>query len=173
MNETLKTLCERRSVRRYTEKQIDDETLFEILKAGEYAPSGMNRQSTVMVVIQDEDTLEILRKLNSGAKPVQNGSDPFYGAPTVVAVLADKRVLTCVEDGSLVIGNLMNAAHSLGVASCWIHRARETFESDEGKKLLDKWGLDDNYIGVGNCILGYAEESPAPSPRREGRIIRE
>lgn len=171
MNETVKTLCERRSVRNYLKKQVDKDTLSEILKAGEFAPSGMNRQSTVMVVIQNEDTLKILRRLNNGAKPMQSDSDPFYGAPTVIAVLADSRVPTYVEDGSLVMGNLMNAAYSLGVASCWIHRAKETFNSDEGKALLEKWGLDGNYIGVGNCILGYPAETPIASPRKDKRVI--
>lgn len=172
MNEVIKNMCERRSVRAYSEKQIAKEELDIILEAGKYAPSGMNRQSTVMVVVQKEETLEILRKLNSAAKPQMGASDPFYGAPTVVVVLADKRVHTCVEDGSLVMGNLMNAAHSIGVSSCWIHRARETFETEEGKKLLEKWGLDSNYIGVGNCILGYAEGAyPEAKPRKDNFVV--
>lgn len=173
MNETLKNLYERRSIRCYSKEQIKDTELSKILKAGEYAPSGMNRQSTVMVVVQDEKTLQILRRLNNSAKPSPGCDDPFYGAPTVIVVLADSRVFTCVEDGALVIGNLMNAAHSLGIGSCWIHRARETFKTDEGKILLKKWGLDENYIGVGNCILGYAaSDAPSASPRKENRIIK-
>ena len=100
-------------------------------------------------------------------------SDPFYGAPTVIIVLADKNRGTCVEDGSLVIGNMMNAAASLGVGSCWIHRAKEVFESSEGKELLKKWGIHGDYIGVGNCILGYADgELPAAKPRKENYIYR-
>ena len=173
MNETLKNLYERRIVRCFKKEQIKEEELEAILKAGEYAPSGMNAQSPVMVVVRDEETLSILRRLNSSAKPSPGAADPFYGAPTVIVVLTDRRMFTCVEDASLVMGNLMNAAQSLGIASCWIHRARETFETDEGKKLLEKWGLDENYIGVGNCILGYADgEAPKAKPRKEGIIIR-
>lgn len=172
MNDIIKNLCERRSIRAYAKKQISKEELDIILEAGKFAPSGMNRQSTVMVVVQKDETLEVLRRLNSAAKPQMGAADPFYGAPTVVVVLADSRVHTCVEDGSLVMGNLMNAAHSIGVASCWIHRARETFETEEGKKLLEKWGLDSNYIGVGNCILGYAEgEYPEAKPRKDNFVI--
>ncbi len=172
MNETVKNLCERRSIRSYSKKQISKEHLDIILEAGKFAPSGMNRQPTVMVVVQKEETLEILRSLNIAAKPGMSSHDPFYGAPTVVVVLVDKRVHTAVEDGSLVMGNLMNAAHSIGVASCWIHRAKETFETEEGKKLLEKWGLDDNYMGVGNCILGYLEgDYPETKPRKDGFVV--
>ncbi len=172
MNETIKNLIDRRSVRAYSDKQITKEDLDVILEAGKYAPSGMNRQPTVMVVVQKEETLEILRRLNIAAKPGMSSHDPFYGAPTVVVVLVDRRVHTAVEDGSLVMGNLMNAAHSIGVASCWIHRAKETFETEEGKALLKKWGLDENYMGVGNCILGYIDgDYPAAKERKEGFII--
>ena len=173
MNETLKNLTERRSIRTFKKEQISENELSLILKAGEFAPSGMNRQSSVMVVVQDKDTVDLLRRLNAAAMPKGFPPDPFYGAPTVIVVLADSRIHTCIEDGSLVMGNLMNAAHSLGVASCWIHRAKETFETEEGKALLEKWGLDENYIGVGNCILGYADgEHPEARERKEGRIIR-
>ena len=124
-----------------------------------------------MVVVQDPETIRQLFRMNAA---VMGGSgDPFYGAPTVIVVLADKNRGTCVEDGSLVMGNLMNAAASLGVASCWIHRAREVFDTPEGKELLKKWGLSDSYIGVGNCILGYAKDPlPQPKPRKENYIIR-
>ncbi len=172
MNDIIKNMCERRSVRSYSQKQITKEELDIILEAGKYAPSGMNRQSTVMVVVQQGETFEILRRLNSAAKVQPGAADPFYGAPTVVVVLADKRVHTYIEDGSLVMGNLMNAAHSIGVASCWIHRARETFETEEGKALLEKWGLDSNYAGIGNCILGYADgDYPAAKPRKDNFVI--
>ena len=137
-NEVIKTLTERRSVRAYSKKQVEDEKLQLILKAGTYAPTGMGMQSPVMVVVQDEETVALLSRLNG--KVMGTSSDPFYGASTVVVVLADKTVSTHVEDGSLVMGNLMNAAFSLGVDSCWIHRAREVFQTEEGKELLKKWG---------------------------------
>ena len=171
MNDTLKTLMERRSVRSYKPDQISEDVLEQILLAGEYAPSGMGMQSAVMVAVQDPETIRTLSRIN--AEIMGTDGDPFYGAPTVVVVLADRRRGTCVEDGSLVMGNLMNAAFSLGVDSCWIHRARETYETEEGKALLKKWGLSEDYIGIGNCILGYSDQPlPQPKPRKEGFVIR-
>ena len=171
MNDTLKTLMERRSVRSYKPDQIPEDVLEQILLAGEYAPSGMGMQSAVMVAVQDPETIRTLSRIN--AEIMGTDGDPFYGAPTVVVVLADRRRGTCVEDGSLVMGNLMNAAFSLGVDSCWIHRARETYEAEEGKALLKKWGLSEDYIGIGNCILGYSDQPlPQPKPRKEGFVIR-
>lgn len=170
-NEVIKTLTERRSVRRYTKKQVEDEKLELILKAGTYAPTGMGSQSPIMVVVQDPETISLLSKLNAVA--MGSSGDPFYGAPTVVIVLADKNMWTCVEDGSLVMGNLMNAAFSLGVDSCWIHRAKEVFETKEGKELLRKWGIGENYIGVGNCILGYRDGAlSSPRARKSNYIYR-
>ncbi len=171
MNDIIKNLTERRSVRAYDGRPVDDEALDIILKAGEYAPSGMNRQSTVMVAVRDPETVALLSRLN--AKVMGSENDPFYGAATVVVVLADPSVVTYVEDGALVMGNLMNAAHAVNVDSCWIHRAREVFASPEGKALLKKWGVDESYEGIGNCILGYGVgEYPAPRARREGRIVK-
>ena len=171
MNETLQTLKNRRSVRAYLPKQIKEEELQQILEAGISPPTGLGAPSAIMVVVQDKETISYLSKLN--AEVMGSTSDPFYGAPTVIIVLADKNRGTCVEDGSLVIGNMMNAAASLGVGSCWIHRAKEVFESSEGKELLKKWGIHGDYIGVGNCILGYADgELPAAKPRKENYIYR-
>lgn len=171
VNETLKTLIERRSVRAYDGRPVEDETLDLILQAGAYAPSGMNRQPTVIVAVRDSETVALLSRLNAAVMGSEN--DPFYGAATVVVVLADPEVFTYMEDGSLVMGNLLNAAYALGVDSCWIHRAREVFDTPEGKALLKKWGVDERYVGIGNCILGYGVgERPAPKPRREGRVIK-
>jgi len=172
MNETLKVLKGRRSVRKYQTKQITDAELNAILEAGTWAPTGMGKQSPVMVVVQDAETIAYMSKWNAEIMG-RPGTDPFYGAPTVVVVLADGENPNWLQDGSLVMGNLMNAAASLGVASCWINRARELFDLPEGKELLKKWGLEEKYCGVGNCILGYAEgEIPAPKPRKENYIIR-
>ena len=169
MNETIKNLIERRSCRKYESKQIKDEELNAILKAGEYAPSGMGLQSPKMVVLQNKETIKKLSKLN--AKIMGKDIDPFYSAPTVIVVLADKTKMTYIEDGSLVLGNLMNAAHSLGIGSCWIHRAKEEFETEEGKELLKKWNIPDNYVGIGHCILGYpCETLQEPKPRKEDYI---
>ena len=172
MNETLKTLRERRSVRKYQPKQIGDAELNAILEAGLWAASGHGLQTPVMVVIQDAETLEKLEKANAAIQGNPDGH-PFYGAPTDVVVLADTGSYNWLQDGSLVMGNLMNAAASVGVASCWINRAREVFSMPEGKALLAKWGLSEDLVGVGNCILGYPEGAILPpKERRPGRIVR-
>lgn len=171
MNEVLKCLKERRSVRKYRSEQIKDSELEQILEAGTYAPTGMGMQSPIMVAVQDPETIAKLSKMNAAVMGVT--SDPFYGAPTVIVVLADRSRGTYVEDGSLVMGNLMNAAYSIGVDSCWIHRAKEEFESEEGKALLKKWGIKGDYVGIGHCVLGYAKDAPAPAkPRKENYIYR-
>lgn len=172
MNEVLKLLKQRRSIRRYKAEQIKDAELDAILETGTYAPSGMGKQSAVMVVLQDRETIAALSKINAEIQG-NPGTDPFYGAPTVVAVLADSTSYNWLKDGSLVMGNLMNAAASLGVGSCWINRCGETFDRPEGRAYLEKWGLGESFKGVGYCILGYAEgEVPAPRPRKETYIIR-
>ncbi len=167
MHEQLKS---RRSIRRYKPQQVSEELLDAVLEAGLYAASGMNTQNTVMVAVRDKQTRDQLSRMN--AEVMGSQSDPFYGAPCVVVVLVDPERYTCVEDGSLVLGNLMQAAYEAGLGSCWIHRAQQMFESEEGKALLHKWGLPENLRGVGNCILGYPDEDPAPKPRREGRIVK-
>lgn len=170
MNEAMRNLLTRRSVRKYSEERIPDELLDQILEAGLYAPTGMNRQNIVMVAVRDKETRDLLSRLNAAV--MGSDRDPFYGAPCVIVVLGDPEIYPVVENGSLVLGNLMNAAHALGLGSCWIHRAKQVFDSDEGKALLEKWGLPRHLTGIGNCILGYPEESPAPKPRLEGRIVK-
>ena len=171
MNEVVKSLMERRSVRQYTDRQVEPEVLDQILQAGTYAATGMGKQSPRIVAVQDPETVRLLSKMNAAVMGADK--DPFYGAPTVVIVLADKTVGTYLYDGSLVMGNLMNAAHALGVSSCWIHRAKEEFESEEGKALLKKWGVEGDYIGVGHCILGYpAGEYRPAKPRKNDYILR-
>ena len=172
MNEVIKCLVERRSCKKYLPKQVDEAALQEILLAGTYAPSGRNRQAAKILVLQKPEDIAAVERLNAAVLGNPDGR-PFYGAPTVLVVLANPEVNTAVEDGSLVMGNLMNAAHSLGVASCWIHRAREVFDSEEGRALLRKWGVTGEYIGVGHCLLGYADgpEKPA-SPRKSDYVVR-
>lgn len=170
MNETIKTLTTRRSVRSYSTKPVPQEVLDEILEAGKYAPSGMNKQSAVMVVVDDNDRISSLSMMNAAVMGAT--TDPFYGAGTIIVVFADSTVPTYMEDGALVMGNLMNAAHSLGVDSCWVHRAREMYETVDGKALKQRWGLDDKYVGIGHCVLGYADKPvPEAAPRRTGRVI--
>lgn len=171
MNEVLTCLKERRSIRKYKNEQIKDEELNQILEAGTYAATGMGMQSPIMVVVQDAETISALSKMNAAVMGA--ASDPFYGAPTVIIVLADRSRPTYVQDGSLVMGNLMNAAYSIGVDSCWIHRAKEVFNSEEGKALLTKWGIEGDYEGIGHCILGYRDcELPQAKPRKENYIYK-
>lgn len=171
MNEAIQNLINRRAIRRYRPEQVSDELLDTVLNAGLYAPSGMNTQGVVMVAVRDKETRDLLSKLNAAV--MGREGDPFYGAPCVIVVLADPDIYGgWVEDGALAMGNLMNAAHAVGLGSCWIHRARQVFDAPEGKELLKKWGLPENLRGIGNCILGYADESPEPKPRKEGRIIK-
>ena len=171
MNETLKTLIERRSCRSYKADPIPTEVLDQILEAGTYAATGMGRQSPIMVAVTDKKTRDQLSKMNAAVMGASN--DPFYGAPVVIVVLANRAVPTYLYDGSLVIGNLMNAAHSLGIASCWIHRAKEEFDSAEGKAILKDLGIEGDYEGIGHCILGYAaQENKTAAPRKENYIYR-
>ena len=171
-NETLHTLETRRSCRAYLDRQVDAETLDAVLQAGTFAPTGMGRQSPVIVAVQDKAARDELSRMN--ATVMGSDGDPFYGAPTVLVVLADTACGTYQYDGSLVMGNLLNAAASLGLGSCWIHRAKEVFATAEGKALLQKWGVPnaERLEGIGNCILGYpAPEGEKPAaPRKEGYV---
>lgn len=172
MQTTIQDLKDRRSIRQYKAEQIKDGELDIILEAGTYAPTGMGAQSPLIVAVQDKDTIKKLSKMNAAVMGNPD-IDPFYGAPTVVIVFADKNRRTHLEDGSLVMGNLMNAANAIGIGSCWIHRAKEVFESDEGKALKKKWGVGDEFVGIGHCILGYAAgEKPEAKPRKDRYIIK-
>lgn len=167
MNTIIQNMITRRSIRKFQPKQIADAELTQILTAAQYAPTGMDRQHLVYIAVQDSETIAVLSEMN--AEIMGNPAlDPYYGAPTIIFVLADQNVMTCVEDGALALGNMMNAAHALGIGSCWIHRAREMFETRQGKQLLEKWNISGDYQGIGACVLGYPD-SPAkdPSARKE------
>ncbi len=168
MNSAYENILERRSIRKYKNAQITREELEQVIKAGLCAPSAMNRQSAIIVAVQDKDDIACMSKLN--AEVMGSASDPFYGAPTVLVVLAEADSRMAVQDGSLVMGNLMNAANAIGLGSCWINRACEVFGKEEGKALLKKWGVKGNYIGIGNCILGYPDEAPEMKPRKENGV---
>ena len=168
MKTTINDLINRRSIRKYKDEQISREELDIVLQAGICAPTGKNLQSPIMIAVQDKETIKQLSRINAQIMGVS--SDPFYGAPTVVVVLARAESPHAVQDGSLVLGNLMNAAQAIGLGSCWINRAKETFETDEGKELLKKWGIEEEYVGIGNCILGYPDEAPSMKPRKENYI---
>lgn len=167
--DAMQNLITRRSVRKYRPDMVPRDVLEKIARAGTYAATGMNRQSPIIIAVTNKAMRDRLSRLNAAVMGAD--TDPFYGAPVVMVVLADKAVGTAVYDGSLVIGSLMHAAHDLGVASCWIHRAREVFASEEGKAILRDLGVEGDYEGVGNCILGYADGPlPEAKPRKANYV---
>lgn len=169
MNETMQNLLSRRSVRKYKEDMVPEDVLERIIEAGTYAATGMGMQSPIILAVTNKEFRDKLSRMNAEILGWDN--DPFYGAPVVLVVLADKSVPTYVCDGSLVLGNLMNAAHAEGIGSCWIHRAKEEFESEAGKEILKSLGIEGDYEGIGHCILGYADEEEAkPADRKEGYV---
>ena len=169
--ETLTTLKTRRSCRTYKAEHVEEEKLNAIVEAGTYAPTGMGKQSPIILVIKDQEIRNKLAKINAAAMGME--IDPFYGAPELIVVLANKDIPTYLYDGSLVMGNMLNAAADLGVSSCWVHRAKEEFESEEGKEILKTLGIEGNYEGIGNLILGYAAKpAGAAAPRKADYIFR-
>ena len=168
MNEVLNAILTRRSVRSYKPDPVPQEALERILTAGQYAATGMNRQSPIILAVTNKAVRDKLSAMN--AEIMGSSGDPFYG---VLVVLANKAAPTYIYDGSLVMGNLMLAAASLGLGSCWINRAKEEFESEEGKALLKKWGIEGEWIGVGHCILGYPAGDLQPAaPRKSDYILK-
>lgn len=169
-NQVIENILSRRSVRSYKDTQVSDKALELILQSGEYAPSGMGKQSPVIVAVQKKETIEKLAKMN--AEIMGSDSNPYYGAPTILIVLADKNAKTYVQDGSCALENMMLAAHSLGLSTCWINREYEMFNTDEGKELLKEWGLSDDLVGVGALSLGYSNgEVKEAKPRKENYSI--
>ena len=169
---SLECMETRRSVRAYLPNAVPEEKLERILRAGLYAASGMGRQSAMILCVTDKALRDRLMRMNAAIMGTPE-KDPFYGAPCVLVVLADRSIPTAVYDGSLVLGNMMLAAHAEGLGSCWIHRAREEFDSDEGKSILHDLGVEGDYEGVGHLIVGYADGAePEAKPRREGRVLR-
>ena len=164
-------MIERRSVRKYKSTPVPKNLIDEIVKAGTYAPTGWNKQSPIIIAVTNKELRDRISKIN--AETVGIEGDPFYGAPVVLVVLADRSIPTYIYDGSLVMGNLLNAAHSLGLGSCWINRAKETFKTGEGKEILRELGIEGDYEGIGNCIIGYADCAfPEAKPRKESYIIK-
>lgn len=169
MNEILNAMRERRSCRAYTSDPIPKELLDQILEAGTYAATGRGLQAPIILAVTNCALRDRLSAMNAAVMGSQ--SDPFYGAPVVLVVLADRKVPTYLYDGSLVMGNLMLAAHTLGLGSCWIHRAKEEFDSSEGKAILRELGITGDYEGIGHCILGYPAADPkAAAPRKKSYI---
>ena len=171
MNETIQTLKDRRSVRNCTDKPVDRELIEKIIDAGIWAPSGKGAQAPIVLAVTNRELRDRLSAMNAAVMG-KEGFDPFYGGPVVLVVLADRSVPTYVYDGALTMGNMMNAAASLGVDSIWIHRAKEEFDSAEGKAILAEYGIEGDYEGIGHCVLGYAEKAPgAGAARKDGRVF--
>lgn len=171
MSETLKVLETRRSCRAYKQELIEEEKLQAIIKAGTYAATGMGRQSPIIIAVTNKEMRDKLSVMNSKIMGKSEEFDPFYGAQELLIVLANKDIPTYLYDGSLVMGNLMNAAADLGVDSCWIHRAKEEFETEEGKDILKSLGIEGNYEGIGHLILGYAAAPLKDAvPRKEDYV---
>ena len=171
MNETLKVLESRRSCRNFKNDAVSEDTLNAILKAGTYAATGMGKQSPIIIAVTNKELRDKISEENRKIGGWDEGFDPFYNAPVILIVLANKEVGTYVYDGSLVMGNLMNAAESLGVASIWIHRAKEEFESEFGKKILADLGIEGEYEGIGHCALGYAAEPAREAADRKANYV--
>ncbi len=169
MNETLRVLENRRSCRNFKPDMITEEELAAVIKAGTYAASGMGKQSPIILAVTNPEKIKEFSKVNAAIMGAD--IDPFYGAPVILVVLANKAMPTYKYDGSLVMGNLMNAAESLGLGSIWIHRAKEEFESDFGKKILKDLGIEGDYEGIGHCALGYkGEATKEAAPRKENYV---
>lgn len=171
MNEIMKAMIERRSARNYRSDMLPKEVIDDIITAGLYAASGRGYQSPIIIAVTDKTMRDRLSEMNRKIGGWQEGFDPFYHAPVILIVLADKSKPTYVYDGSLVMGNLMLAAHSMGIASCWIHRAKEEFDSDEGKAILKSLGIEGDYEGIGHCALGYTDSDLSNIPERKSERV--
>lgn len=172
MNDVIKAMIERRSIRKFKSDMPSKELVDEVINAGLYAASGMGKQNPIIISVTNKEFRDKLAKINAKIAGWPEDFDPFYGAPVVLIVLADKNWFTGVYDGSLVIGNMMLAADTLGLGSCWIHRAKEEFEMKEYKELLKNLGVEGEWEGVGHCAIGYADmPKPTPPERKNGRVF--
>lgn len=169
-NEVLKTIKERRSIRSYKSDVVPNELLNEVLEAGTYAPTGRGAQSPKIIAITNKKYRDEVSKLNAKVMGKDN-FDPYYGAPVIILVLANPNANTYVEDGTCVLMNMMLAAKSVGLATCWIHREKEIFNSDDGKKLLKEWGIEEPLVGIGSLALGYAASEPVTAKRKDNYIV--
>ncbi|MDO5579803.1 MAG: nitroreductase [Planctomycetia bacterium] len=169
MSEVFDKILSRRSIRKFKSDPVPEDLIDKIIKAGTFAATGLGLQSPIIIAITNKEVRDRFSRWN--AEILGTNTDPFYGAPVVLIVLADRDRTTYVYDGSLVMGNLMLAAHDLGLGSCWIHRAKEEFERPEGKEFLRSLGIRGNYEGIGHCVLGYIDGSaPDPKPRKDSYV---
>ena len=169
MQDILQLIKSRRSVKKFKSDPVPKALIEKIVEAGSWAPTGLNWQSPIILAVTNKELRDKLSRLNF-LSDSDKRVDPFYGAPVVLVVLADKTKHTYVYDGSLVMGNMLLEAHSLGLGACWIHRAKETFNSEEGKAILKELGIEGEYEGIGNCVVGYPDMTPADKPRKENWV---
>lgn len=171
MSEALENIKTRRSIRKYKPDMVPQEILNKIIEAGLYAASGMGQQNTIIIQVTNKELRDKISKMNQEIGGWKEGFDPFYGAPVMLIVLAKKDWPNRVYDGSLVMGNLMLAAHDLGIGSCWIHRAKQEFETDWGREFLKSLGIEEEYEGIGHCALGYVDGDYPKAPTiKENRV---
>ena len=172
MNEIIKAMKERRSIRKFKSEMPSKADIEQIIEAGLYAANGMGKQATVTIAVTNKATRDRISEINRKIGGWKDGFDPFYGAPVILIVLADKNWANRVYDGSLVMGNMMLAAHSLGLGSIWIHRAREEFEQEEWRKLLSDIGITGEWEGIGHCAVGYIDgDIPKAAKRKKDRVF--
>ena len=172
MNDVIKAIKERRSIRKFKPDMPKKEDIEQIIEAGLYAANGMGKQATITVAVTNKELRDKLSAENCRIGGWQEGFDPFYGAPVILIVLADKNWANRVYDGSLVMGNMMLAAHSLGLGSIWINRAKQEFEMPEYQQLLKDLGVEGEWEGIGHCAIGYMDgELPQAAKRKDGRVF--
>lgn len=172
MNQVIENIKSRKSVKKFKSDMVDEKIIDMITEAGTYAPSGLNKQSPIILAVTNKPMRDKISKLNAKVANMKDGMDPFYNAPVVLIVLANKDVPTYLYDGSVVMENMLLAAHSLSLGACWIHRAKEVFETEEGKSILKELNIEGNYEGIGNCIVGYPDMEPIAKPRKENYIYK-
>ncbi len=172
MNEVLENIKNRRSIKKYKSDMVPQDLIDKVVEAGTYAPSGLNKQSPIILEVTNKEMRDKIARLNAKVALVDENTDLFYNAPVVLVVLANRDVPTYIYDGSLVIGNMLLAANSLGLGACWIHRAKEVFETEEGQEILKSLGIEGNYEGIGNCILGYPDMEGINKPRKENYVYK-
>lgn len=167
--DAMQNLLTRRSIKKYKADMVPEDVIKRICEAGTFAATGRNLQAPIILAVTNKELRDKLSCMNAAI--MGSGGDPFYGAPVVLVVLADKNVNTHVYDGSLVMGNLMLAAHAEGLGSCWIHRAKEEFDSEEGKAILKEFGIEGDFEGIGHCVIGYPDcETPVAKERKENYV---
>ena len=172
MSELMTVIKERRSIRKYKSDMVPKELIDKIMEAGIYAASGMGKQAPVIISVTNRELRDRISEENRRIGGWDEGFDPFYGAPVILVVVSNLDARTATYDGSVTLANMMLRAHELGLGTCWIHRAKQEFETDFGKNILKGLGIEGEYEGVGHLALGYIDgEPPKAHPRKDGRVF--